>query len=198
MLARACVYAIMVDRADAADSNRVQLIFHGLRSRATRSSTRHFLEVKANMSRNPTPHLPCRQWIAVFLVVLTAVTPALPVVQEEYLSPAQAELDGVSLTGLKMAIRDLMKRFPQQYSEGPEYLQAVERFERDLPQIRKGLREHDMAAIEQVQQMVALQRTALLDNPLLDFDRLLVIGRTTKDWAGSWVCPNRVLGSSTP
>ncbi|MHC4517109.1 MAG: SUMF1/EgtB/PvdO family nonheme iron enzyme [Planctomycetota bacterium] len=80
-----------------------------------------------------------------------------------------------------MAIRDLMKRFPEQYSRGPEYLRAVQRFARDLPQIRKGLREKDAAAIEQVRQLVALQRKALLDNPLLDFDRLLVIKRKPLD-----------------
>jgi len=137
------------------------------------------------MSRNPTPQPPYRYWIAAFSMMFAACAaasagkqkPALPAAQEESLVRARAQLDAVSLDGLKMAIRDLMKRFPQQYTKGPEYLKAVEQFERIVPQIHKGLREQDMAAFEQIQQILALQRRALLDNPLLDFDRLLVIKR---------------------
>ena len=166
MLAEACVYAIMVDRAAG-------------------WSIQHFLEVKANMSCNRTPHILCSHWIAIFLITLPAAATSAPeqgqrrsvAQQGERFAQAQADLEGVSLRGLKRTIRDLMKRFPRQYAKGPDYLQAAERFERDLAQIRKGLGEYDVAAIEQVQQIVTLQRKALLDNPLLDFDRLLVIKR---------------------
>jgi len=114
------------------------------------------------MSRNPTPQPPYRYWIAAFSMMFAACAaasagkqkPALPAAQEESLVRARAQLDAVSLDGLKMAIRDLMKRFPQQYTKGPEYLKAVEQFERIVPQIHKGLREQDMAAFEQIQQIL--------------------------------------------
>jgi len=97
--------------------------------------------------------------------------------REARLAQARADLERVSLPGLKRSVDDLMKRFPQQYANGPAYLQAVERFERELPDIHKGIREGDAAALEAVRQIVTLQRQALLDNPLLDFEQLLVIKR---------------------
>lgn len=81
------------------------------------------------------------------------------------------------MRGLKMAIGDLMERFPQQYAKGPDYLQAVERFERELPEVQRRIREGDAAALDQVRQIVAFQREALLANPLLDFEQLLMIKR---------------------
>lgn len=137
------------------------------------------------MSRHRIPHLLRKHGLAL-LVMLLSVWPSLasesrqelPAVQrEELFDQALTDLDAISVHGLKMAIGDLMKRFPRQYPNGSGYLQAANRFESNLSQIRQGLREHDITAIEQVQQLIALQRKALLESPLLDFDRLLVIKR---------------------
>jgi hypothetical protein len=91
------------------------------------------------------------------------------------------DLEQVNLRALKMAIQDLAQSFPGEYTQGKEYLQAVEDFQQRLPEIRAGLRRQDPAAIEQVRQMLALQRKALLSNPLLDFERLLLIKRKPLD-----------------
>jgi formylglycine-generating enzyme required for sulfatase activity len=62
---------------------------------------------------------------------------------------------------LRAAIEDLIETFGAQYPQGKEYLQRLDR-----------LQEHpDAQLLEQ------LRREALLANPLLDFDRLLVVKR---------------------
>lgn len=63
---------------------------------------------------------------------------------------------------LRLAIEDLSRTFPGQYTRGAEFLQRLERLgEQPDPE---ALRE--------------LQREALLANPLLSFDRLLLIDRS--------------------
>jgi formylglycine-generating enzyme required for sulfatase activity len=94
---------------------------------------------------------------------------------------AQADLGQVDLRAMKMAVQDLMRSFPNGYPHGHEYLRAAGDFERRLPEIRAGLGRRDPAAIEQVRQIAALERQALLANPLLDFDRLLLIRRKPLD-----------------
>ncbi len=94
---------------------------------------------------------------------------------------AKTDLERVNCEALKMAIRDLMQNFPGRYTQGDEYLRAVNSFEQRLPEIREGLRRRKPAAIEQVQQIAALQRKALLSNPLLDFDSLLLVKRKPLD-----------------
>jgi hypothetical protein len=122
---------------------------------------------------------------------------------------ARADLEQVNLRALKMAVRDLIETFPAEYSGGDEYLNAVARFERRLSEIREGLRRRDRAAMEEAWRIVALERRALLSNPLLDFDRLLLIKRKplddprramramTRVWAATSGCRSRVPGSST-
>jgi hypothetical protein len=59
---------------------------------------------------------------------------------------------------LRLAIEDLAATYPQQYTRGPEFLQRL-------------------AAATNDAEIAVLQREALLANPLLDFDRLLVLQR---------------------
>jgi len=59
---------------------------------------------------------------------------------------------------LRMAIEDLTRSFPGQYRRGAEFLQRLQTVRDDT-------------------EFAALQREALLANPLLDFDRLLLIKR---------------------
>ena len=59
---------------------------------------------------------------------------------------------------IRRTIADLSATYPQQYTRGPEFLQQL-------------------AAATNDAQLAAVQRAALLANPLLDFDRLLVLQR---------------------
>ncbi|MBN2269728.1 MAG: SUMF1/EgtB/PvdO family nonheme iron enzyme [Sedimentisphaerales bacterium] len=90
---------------------------------------------------------------------------------------ASEDLDNVNFEALKLALCDLAKTFPEQYTQGSKYLRDLEEYEKRLGEITAGLKEGDPAAAKQAQGILALQREALLANPLLDFDRMLVIKR---------------------
>jgi formylglycine-generating enzyme required for sulfatase activity len=83
-------------------------------------------------------------------------------------------LDGKA-QALRLAIEDLRQTFPGQYTRGPEFLKRLALLEA----------QPDAAALRE------LQREALLANPLLNFDRLMVIKRGTgqlglpQNWQGN-------------
>ncbi len=110
---------------------------------------------------------------------------------------ALSSLKDVDMEALRRAITHLSEAYPSTYTAGPAYLARLEAFERDLPAIQKGLTGADPAALEAVRQLCALQREALLANPLLDFDRVLVIRRSEdnlglpQNWQGNCSLPRR-------
>lgn len=101
---------------------------------------------------------------------------------------AQADFQQVNVRALKLAIRDLMQHFPTTYPHGQDYLQSLHTYERRLPKIRMALQRRDSKALDQVRDILALQRKALLANPLLDIERLLLIKRKPLD------DPRRAMG----
>ena len=78
-------------------------------------------------------------------------------------------LKEVNLAALRRAITDLSASFPERYPRGNEYLARLEALERSLLE--------DGHAPEDIEAILALRREALLANPLLDFDHLLVVKR---------------------
>ncbi len=70
---------------------------------------------------------------------------------------------------IRMAIEDLSDRFPEQYADGGKYLSELKKIEA----MAEG--EAKITALKQ------LRREALLANPLLDFDKLLMIRRRVND-----------------
>jgi len=88
-----------------------------------------------------------------------------------------ASLKEVDFDTLRSAVRDLTETYPQRYGKGEEYLRRIDAYEKRLPQIRKGLQHGDAKAREAAEEILALRREALLANPLLDFDKLLLIKR---------------------
>jgi formylglycine-generating enzyme required for sulfatase activity len=92
-------------------------------------------------------------------------------------SKASVVLEMVNFSALRRTIRDLMKTFPTKYTKGEDYLKTLERYKGDLPKIKAALRQGDKAALNKVEEIVTFKREALLANPLLDFERLLLIKR---------------------
>jgi hypothetical protein len=90
---------------------------------------------------------------------------------------ALLELGNVSFASLGRAVRDLMAAFPDRYKRGEEFLAQAERLAPRLAGVRAALERKDESAIPAAREVVAFQREALLANPLLDFDRLLLIKR---------------------
>jgi len=98
-------------------------------------------------------------------------------------------LSAVNLRALRMAIEDLTATFGDRYAAGSDYLDRLAKIERALQEGQ------DMETTPQ--QAVALQREALLANPLLDFDRILLVRRDVKgpslglpqNWQGNCALP---------
>jgi len=95
----------------------------------------------------------------------------------DQIAKARSDLELVNFTAMRLAVKDLMKNFPEKYTNGEKYLRAIDNYENHLPKIKKALERGDKAATGQVDEIIALQRRALLSNPLLDFDKLLLIKR---------------------
>ncbi len=90
---------------------------------------------------------------------------------------ARAELERVNFAALRRAVRDLTASFPARYTQGEEYLRRADAYEQRTSQVLEALAKSDPTALREAEAIVAFQREALLANPLLDFDRLLLIKR---------------------
>ena len=91
--------------------------------------------------------------------------------------PAKAAKPGTGQgdwAALKRAVEDLTKTFPERYPKGREYLARLAA----LKKSRDDKRLSDKAELAKIaEQFAALRREALLANPLLDFDQLMLIKR---------------------
>lgn len=111
------------------------------------------------------------------------------------------ELRAVDVRALRLAVEDLIATFGPRYAKGREYLERIARFERDVTGLEWTAARGEPVAAERVAGMVesfrALRQEALLGNPLLDFDRLLVVRRATshknlglpQNWQGNCALP---------
>jgi len=108
---------------------------------------------------------------------------------------ALAELKRADLGPLRLAVQDLTRTFPKRYTKGAAYLERLAACEKRLSAIRQGLTRGDESTLTQVpalvNEIVSLRCDALLANPLLDFDRLLLIKRRAnrlglpQNWQGN-------------
>lgn len=85
-----------------------------------------------------------------------------------------------NLPALRLAIEDLAKTFGNKYVKGPEYLRRLEAYESRWDDLAARLAQGDLAAKKEMAEILAFQREALLANPLLDFDKLLIVKRKPK------------------
>lgn len=103
----------------------------------------------------------------------------------------QAELARMDLTALRLAIEDLNASFPGKYIGGADYLKAIVAFEKNLPSLKEGLASGDKTALVALANLQDLRRKALLANPLLDFDKVLLVKRSEgnlclpQNWQGN-------------
>jgi formylglycine-generating enzyme required for sulfatase activity len=87
-------------------------------------------------------------------------------------------LEDFNPAALRRAIYDLTKTHPDKYVNGPEFSARLNELERILPDVKTGLAACDPAALKASEEILKLQKDALLANPLLDFDKLLFIRRS--------------------
>ena len=82
--------------------------------------------------------------------------------------------DNVDVAALRRAIVDLIETFGAKYPQGPKYLARLDALEKK----RESLPWTSIEEAEAIyDKLAALKREALLANPLMDFDRLLLVKR---------------------
>ena len=100
---------------------------------------------------------------------------------------ALAKLKGFDMRPLRMAVEDLTKQFPRKYPSS--FLKRLDHFEQALASSGDGANVETIA-----RELMAFQREALLSNPLLDFDKLLLVKRKghhglPQNWQGNCALP---------
>ena len=96
---------------------------------------------------------------------------------QDAFSACERHLDQINFAALRRAVTDLSLSYPDHYADCPAYLKRLENMEAGLPALRERLARCDEAALSDAREILALQREALLANPLLDFDRILLVRR---------------------
>jgi formylglycine-generating enzyme required for sulfatase activity len=101
----------------------------------------------------------------------------------------------LSPAALRLAIEDLMRSHPTAYPRGQQFLGALERWATEWEALEtskeRGEAVSDAQFRAKAEQFRALQREALLANPVLDFDRLLLVRRKAnqlglpQNWQGN-------------
>ncbi len=97
------------------------------------------------------------------------------------LDEAVGKVSRIDPEGLRLAIQDLIDSFGNRYPQGPAFLAKLKQLESNLRPAAAQSKTNDLKSVEQLNRIVLdienLRREALLANPLLDFDRLLLIQR---------------------
>lgn len=88
-----------------------------------------------------------------------------------------ARLDLVNPEAMELAVRDLARSFPDAYPKAEVHLRQLEAMTRALPKLCQKLEDREAGALEEALRVLEFQREVLLANPLLDFDRVLVLNR---------------------
>ncbi len=97
---------------------------------------------------------------------------------EQRWASVRAQWQRVNLEALRLAVCDLVDTYGLRYENGPRYLQQLDAIEPQFTAIGDGVVRGDLAALTRAEAVLALQREALLANPLLDFGRLLFVKRS--------------------
>ncbi len=124
---------------------------------------------------------PERQGSIRFLVSPTAIAHRTAAPMASLLT-CQAALAAFDFEALRLAVTDLTQRFTTRYPNGQAYLTRLEKLQRTVRHAAEAeskplTRQAQRRAIELIVELESLRRQALLANPLLDFDRILLLQR---------------------
>ncbi len=108
-----------------------------------------------------------------------------------------AALQSFNVAALRRAIGHLADAFPDAYPDGAAYLARLDAIEASLPALTEKMATHPDAAAQEIEAIRAFEREALLANPLLDFDQILLVARgenqqgLPQNWQGNCSLPRR-------
>jgi formylglycine-generating enzyme required for sulfatase activity len=142
------------------------------------SSLRDELDALADLAQAPDGP----RWVSLYANVSGIVA------RQESL---RQSLELLNIPALKRAITDLGRSYPDQYPQADAHLAELDGFARELPDIRDQLLKGSTQAHQRLQKIIALKRQALLANPVIDFDEILLVKRSANrlglpaNWQGN-------------
>lgn len=116
---------------------------------------------------------------------------------EEQLLIVKRQMALFNPEALSRSIKYLTRRYRKTYPNGKAYMERLKAYTAVVDSVKSGLAENNLEAFTKASEMLAFQRKAMLDNPLLDFDKLLVTKRKSEgtyglswNWQGNTSIPN--------
>lgn len=98
---------------------------------------------------------------------------------------------------LRLSITYLMETYGNAYPNGAAYLAQVDEIARTLPAVIARIADEPVAALSEIDRIQDFRKQVLLDNPLIDFDQLLLVVRgegqlgLPQNWQGNCSLPRR-------
>jgi len=89
-----------------------------------------------------------------------------------------AKLKDLNFRAVRMAVEDLTRSFGREYPKGPQYLRRLDEMEKAIVEAASG--EAGDKQVDVAQRFLALRAEALLANPLLKFDKLILVKRSVR------------------
>lgn len=111
------------------------------------------------------------------LCVALACCVALSCTQAQEPAGFSQELGALNTAALRRAIEDLARTFPEQYPQSAQYLARLTAIEEEAGQLLAQPEQDAEKSRQVIENLKALRAEALLANPLIDFDRLLLVKR---------------------
>lgn len=102
-------------------------------------------------------------------------------VKTRQMDDAIKRAESQSVEPVIMAITDCRNQFGQAYAKGEDYLKLVEDFVQRKEDLITGLKSGDPGALDEAERYFNAFDEALLANPLLDFDKIVLLKRDVSD-----------------
>ncbi|MEI7902500.1 MAG: hypothetical protein WCK89_19800, partial [bacterium] len=99
---------------------------------------------------------------------------------------AKADVGRFSTAALRRAIEDLSLTYKGKYARGPEFLKRLDALEKKIDELRLALDRGELTDMKLLSDVLSLQRDALLANPLLNYERLLLVKRNQPGLPQNW------------
>jgi formylglycine-generating enzyme required for sulfatase activity len=99
---------------------------------------------------------------------------------------AKAAVGRFSAAALRRAIEDLSSTYKGKYPLGAEFLKRLDALEKQIDDLRLAIDRGELTDLKLLDDVLALQRDALLANPLMNFERLLLVKRNNLGLPQNW------------
>ncbi len=86
----------------------------------------------------------------------------------------------------ELSVKSLTRRFRDKYPNGQSYLGKIPAFKNVFATVKAGLEKNDKASYLKAKEMLELQHKALLENPEINFDEVLLVKRHSSNYGLTW------------